>query len=83
MVKAFIFCGLLGAWAFYVSLGESPQTKIYRACYPIDGFTQVVTFAASKWSSGAADSVTKWGTYGVQWCQYGLNKTIYGTVAVD
>ncbi len=78
-MKTLIFCGLLGVWAFYIYLGESPQTKIYRACYPIDGTTQLFAFAASKWSSNGAASITKWGTYGVQWCQYGLHKTIYGS----
>lgn len=81
MVKTLIFCGLLGAWAFYIYLGDSPQTKIYRACYPIDGFTQVATLATSKWSSSAANTVTKWGTYGVEWCQYGIHKTVYGATA--
>lgn len=68
---------LLGGWGFYIFLGESPQTRIYRACTPVDGIFQGATFVTSKWNANAAEVVSRWGIYSVQWCQYGLNRTFY------
>lgn len=77
-IFGFIFSGLLVLWGFYVWLGQSPETRVYRICYPVEVTGQVSESLASRWDYDASKTINAFTNKALGWCQYGVYRSIYG-----
>lgn len=77
-MKWIIIFGILGFFCFYIYLGETPQTKIFRACMPLNTSAGFISKLASNWSQHAATKIISAGDVSTRWCQYGIYRTFYG-----
>lgn len=73
-----IFIALLGIWIFFISMGETPYTKVYRACYPINVATSIISDGASRWDGQVSEKVENGGIQLTNWCEYTIYRTFYG-----
>lgn len=65
-------------WIFYVYLGQTAQTRVYRACYPVEVTSNTMTEITSRWDYNAAQTISTVGNKALGWCQYGIYRSIYG-----
>lgn len=73
-----IFIAILGMWIFFISMGDTPYTKVYRACYPINVATSLISDGASRWDAKVSHSVENGGQQLTNWCEYSIYRTFYG-----
>lgn len=72
------FSAITILWFFYVYLGQTAQTRVYRACYPVEVTSNVMTSITSRWDYNAAQTISTVGNKALNWCQYGIYRSIYG-----
>lgn len=77
-MKWFIPVAILGLWAFYIFLGDTPSTKVYRACHPTYVSFALVSDVAARWDYNAAQHVLNWGEKTTAWCEYSIYRSVYG-----
>ncbi len=77
-IFAIFFSAITILWVFYVYLGQTAQTRVYRACYPVEVTSNVMTQVTSRWDYNAAQTISTVGNKALNWCQYGIYRSIYG-----
>lgn len=77
-ILGILFGALTGLWIFYIWLGSTAQVKVYRACYPIQVTGEMMSKVASRWDARAGLKMDHVTLISVNWCQYGMYRSIYG-----
>lgn len=73
-----VFGALTILWIFYIWLGSTAQVRVYRTCYPAEVTAQMMSHVVSRWDAGAGQTIDQVGAKAVNWCQYGMYRSIYG-----